>query len=346
MKILLFEWLTGGGQRHPGDASERSGAMQCQGLQMLNALSEDFLRAGIEVVVPVAESLGRVLPEHPNLSTIPVGSGGDWATTLLDASIECDDVMLIAPECEDCLIECVAWFDSVERKLISPDLAFVTLASCKIATFRHLHANRFNAFPTGFRLSDYLNCESDHHDFFSPADYPLVLKPVNGAGSEKVKFISGPAAWQPDQIQFPDRFRIETFMTGTPISVSVLCGEICEILAPTIQVFDRQPFGNYVRSAYPIESDLSERAIRLAGTVVKALPPTVGYIGMDMIIRDDRSLPDCLIEVNPRLTLSYLTLRTIYHDNLALAMLNQGARYRTTSSRARNRDCIFRAPDL
>ena len=62
-----------------------------------------------------------------------------------------------------------------------------------------------------------------------------------------------------------------------------------------------------------------------------ALPQTQGYVGIDLILgpsldgKDDR-----VIEINPRLTTSYIGLRAATDDNLAEAMLpavrNEGTR--------------------
>jgi predicted ATP-grasp superfamily ATP-dependent carboligase len=53
-----------------------------------------------------------------------------------------------------------------------------------------------------------------------------------------------------------------------------------------------------------------------------ALPPANGYVGIDLILGDatDGS-QDVVIEINPRLTTSYVALRQHYRTNLAAAML-------------------------
>ena len=51
------------------------------------------------------------------------------------------------------------------------------------------------------------------------------------------------------------------------------------------------------------------------------LPPTVGYVGMDMILGPEGPESDVVLELNPRLTTSYLGLRQLARANLAAAML-------------------------
>jgi predicted ATP-grasp superfamily ATP-dependent carboligase len=56
---------------------------------------------------------------------------------------------------------------------------------------------------------------------------------------------------------------------------------------------------------------------------VECLPPTVGYVGIDLVLGPaaDGS-EDVVIEVNPRLTTSYVGLRRLLRNNLAEVMLH------------------------
>jgi predicted ATP-grasp superfamily ATP-dependent carboligase len=79
----------------------------------------------------------------------------------------------------------------------------------------------------------------------------------------------------------------------------------------------------YLGGSLPLPAALEARAIRLAEHVSAALPPWRGYLGIDLVLGRDRSgADDCVIEVNPRLTTSYVGLRAAYASNLALAMLD------------------------
>jgi predicted ATP-grasp superfamily ATP-dependent carboligase len=67
---------------------------------------------------------------------------------------------------------------------------------------------------------------------------------------------------------------------------------------------------------------LSERATRLARQALAALPPAHGYVGVDLVLgAASDGAGDAVIEVNPRLTTSYVGLRAAVRQNLARAML-------------------------
>src|SRR5262249_42859079 len=63
-------------------------------------------------------------------------------------------------------------------------------------------------------------------------------------------------------------------------------------------------------------------ARRLAETAVAAVPGLQGYVGVDLVLGSagDGS-QDWVIEINPRLTTSYVGLRALAEDNLAEVML-------------------------
>jgi predicted ATP-grasp superfamily ATP-dependent carboligase len=68
---------------------------------------------------------------------------------------------------------------------------------------------------------------------------------------------------------------------------------------------------------------MAERAAALAEAAVATLPPAIGYVGVDVVLgRDPSGAEDVVIEVNPRLTTSYVGLRAAAKSNLAQAMWN------------------------
>jgi predicted ATP-grasp superfamily ATP-dependent carboligase len=61
----------------------------------------------------------------------------------------------------------------------------------------------------------------------------------------------------------------------------------------------------------------------LARRATDSLPETLGYIGVDLMLGEDAgSADDRIIEINPRLTTSYIGLRAAARTNLAMAILD------------------------
>jgi len=68
----------------------------------------------------------------------------------------------------------------------------------------------------------------------------------------------------------------------------------------------------------PLPPALAERAVRVARMAVDVVPGLLGYVGVDVVLGP---VEDWVIEINPRLTTSYLGLRMLAEDNLAEMMV-------------------------
>ena len=68
----------------------------------------------------------------------------------------------------------------------------------------------------------------------------------------------------------------------------------------------------------------SAAARNLARRAVNAIPGAKGYLGVDMILGNDPAgSEDVVIEVNPRLSMSYIGLSALCQGNIASAILGQ-----------------------
>ena len=71
----------------------------------------------------------------------------------------------------------------------------------------------------------------------------------------------------------------------------------------------------------PLEEESSNRrsrAIRLARRAIGAVPGLAGFVGVDLILGRECGCPiDTVVEINPRLTTSYVGLRALARENLA-----------------------------
>jgi hypothetical protein len=224
------------------------------------------------------------------------------------------------------------WLAEFYDRLISPDWDFIRLTSDKHRTCQYL-SNRKIPVPRGCLLSQLAQFQRS-----TELRRPWVIKPVDGAGSERLKIIEcdfenelisepGDVSRIRSNAEFDkagcdgQQFRVEEFASGTAASVSVLCrGRSFELLPATRQIFDAVPVGHYLAAA-PLEASLANRASELANRTVRALPLTRGYIGIDMVLSDQFPENDLVVEVNPRLTMSYLWLRQLCNFNIAERML-------------------------
>ncbi|MEX0978077.1 MAG: ATP-grasp domain-containing protein, partial [Pirellulales bacterium] len=93
-------------------------------------------------------------------------------------------------------------------------------------------------------------------------------------------------------------------------------------LEPSLQHLAGPGDFSYQGGSLPLEPSMASRARRLAARAVGSLPGPVGYLGVDLIMGDDPAgSGDVVIEINPRLTTSYVGLRALSRVNLAATMI-------------------------
>jgi predicted ATP-grasp superfamily ATP-dependent carboligase len=191
---------------------------------------------------------------------------------------------------------------------MSPDPDFIRLAANKHETCRRLAAAGVPV-PEGMILQP---------DMKLPLNfaYPAVLKPIDGAGSQDTQFVVGPYD-EPRPYAWPRR--LERFAPGQPASVALLSGpEGGTALVPCTQRISSDGRLRYLGGQLPLAAGLADRAAELALRALAALPKTTGYVGVDLVLGNDpRGSGDVVIEVNPRLTTSYVGLRSAAQGNLA-----------------------------
>ena len=285
---------------------------------MLTAVAADFAAAGHLQVVLVDERLSdglrAELPSQAQLVSIAADS--ELPDVLRRTAAECDRVLLIAPESGGCLLQTLDWLDAFGDRMVSPGREFVRLSSDKNATAEWLNSKQVPT-TSGMPLPETPEKMS--------LPLPVVIKPIDGAGSEQVQLFETLDAI--DWPEHPDRFRVESFVAGASVSVGVIASASdggspkFQFLPPTGQLFDADPIGTYIGSRYPLPADIATRATALAERAARSLPPTGGYFGIDIVVADAGPDHDTVIEVNPRLTTSYVKLREIVTTNLAEMML-------------------------
>ncbi|MBI3468297.1 MAG: ATP-grasp domain-containing protein [Planctomycetes bacterium] len=319
---------------------------------MLRALVADFAAAaGAEVCTLRSAALGAaelLWPTQRGRESISVNDSSygkaDWpkstpdplsaarvhaAQTLEDEQRQFDRLasaadwtVVIAPETAGVLLNRCRRVVSLGGRLLGPSPEFVALTSDKHLTAEHLRRADVPS-PQGIALS-----AGDRLPEAFP--YPAVLKPCDGAGSQDVRFIADRlSAHTAPTISVPSR--LEHFCPGRAVSVAAMCGpEGCFTLPPCRQHLSGDGRFEYLGGSLPLAQgvitdgaeSLSQRAERLARTALAALPPPFGYVGLDLVLGPaSDGTQDFVIEVNPRLTTSYVGLRAAAQSNLAEAML-------------------------
>jgi predicted ATP-grasp superfamily ATP-dependent carboligase len=319
-RIAVYEFLTSGGWANVyGSAPPES--LAAEGRAMFAALAADFAAAGCQTLALVAGER-HWLPPQPNLEVLAVERGAEL-DMLASAAVTADWTVVIAPEF-DGLLSGRCNHVRVAGRLLGPAAEAIEMAADKVRLCEDLLAAGVPT-PSGRLLAAGETLPSP-----GAFEYPAVCKPRWGCGSQDVALVRGDeppeaAIWQ--WAEHTDR-RLERFVPGQPASVAFLCGPRCVVSLPACsqRLADDGSFA-YLGGETPLAPVLSDRAVHLAARAVRrlrfSLIAWLGYIGVDLVLGDDPSgRDDVVIEINPRLTTSYVGLRAAVDVNLASAMLD------------------------
>lgn len=316
MDVLVYEHAVSGAMGiRPAQptAQQLYDCILREGEAMWRAVVADFAAVpGVRVHTLVGVNLSQPVPESvvaERVSEPNVASAASAKLFALAARMQA--VMVIAPECDGVLWQLARGVTAAGGRLWSPSAEFIEVAMDKQETCERLRRAGVPV-PFGIDLSGATRLPSDF-------PYPAVLKPRDGAGSFGVRRVERADAerWQLEEQAAG--WRLERWQAGQAASVAVLGGPGRRLVLPAAtQRLAGETGFEYQGGRWPVEAALQRRAARLADAALDALPPTIGYVGIDLILGDDPSgCDDVVIEVNPRYTTSYTGLRAASRVNLA-----------------------------
>jgi len=288
---------------------------------MLSALVEDFQALpGCEVWTLLDHECPALGTQHRR-RVAPHQAEEEFRSLAAQA----DATLVIAPETHGVLARLTRLVSDFNGRLLGCSAEAVELTADKKALAEHWHKHHV---PTPELV------ESSGFPGF-----PVVLKPRDGAGSQATFRIRNREewtdAWQQARQDMASEFLVQRFVSGQPASVAFLIGpgQVMPLASAAQHLSDDGRF-HYLGGLLPLEPSLAERATSLAIRAIAGIPGLAGYVGVDVVLGSDVQ-EDVAIEINPRLTTSYLGLRRLAQSNLAEAWLNiaQGQRPRAISWR-------------
>lgn len=244
-----------------------------------------------------------------------------------------DLAVVIAPETEGVLLGLAKQFAST---ILGPTPAAIALTSDKLALANHWREYGIRTPATTDR--EPTPCEA----------FPVVWKPRDGCGSTATFLLKDAfdVARAKGSNEHSGPMLLQEFVRGRAASLAFLCGPNGNVpLIPAFQSLSTDGRFKYLGGELPIPANLSARAVRLGTRAIECVPGLKGYVGVDLVLGDaaDGSR-DFAIEINPRLTTSYVGLRALAEFNIAEAML-QIARGATPPEMRWKAICIRFEPD-
>ena len=325
MKILLLEYITAGGlcgQPLPD-------SLLREGLLMRDALFSDFSEiAGVEILTTYDVRVG--LPKYANVA-VPMDVTSN-ATEVWQALLQtCDVALVIAPESDGVLSKLTQLVDSAGVKNLGSMPHAVDLSSNKYKTYHALKNAHILTIPT-YTAREFLHPDffNQHRSLNESFNHGYVIKPVDGAGCVgTIYFVDATAlqSWlceSPQSTQL-DRLIVQPYQPGTPASISMLCkGGAAWVLSCNQQLIEKHALNGPIQYKGCLVNGLSlqlDAFTKLAQTIAAAIRDLNGYVGVDVIINGNHIY---VVEINPRITTSYIGLRESLKCNPAKLILDLG----------------------
>jgi len=234
-----------------------------------------------------------------------------------------DCAIVIAPELDGLLPGITQAMREQGCRIIAPENPFILCASDKWETYQAWLSRKQITAPTQL-ASQWLEYSDnlDSHPFESQG---WVLKRRLTAGSTDMQRFASKLELSKHLscIQNLENWIVQPWLRGKPASLAVVgasdaTSNSLQVLGPTEQLFDSSTF-SYIGGQGPLDSDPT-RLEAFARNLLDAIPGKhAGWVGIDFLIQsDDLWIP---LEINARMTSSYLGYRKRYGQNLANAIL-------------------------
>ncbi|MGD6805553.1 MAG: ATP-grasp domain-containing protein [Candidatus Bathyarchaeia archaeon] len=323
MKILLYEHVCGGG--YAGQSIPVS--VLAEGFSMLRCAVADFRAANHEVTILLDARLAKFDPPTGANYTQQVLYADEPKKFLTNASKRNDAIYVIAPETGQTLQTYVKLSEETGTTSLNSQSAAIAEVADKANLYNRLQAKGFLT-PKTMALNINSTIDEIRQSLKRELTYPLVFKPIDGAGCSGVSIINSDddvldgIAEVKSESKSPC-FIAQEFVKGDAVSVSVLSnGDKAVALSLNKQLItfaDAYQASSYEGGCTPLDHPKKKLAYSLAERVVKSFPGLRGYIGVDLVMGEKDLF---VVDVNARLTTSYIGLRQVLNFNLAQALID------------------------
>ncbi len=325
--IFIFEFVSGGGFNQV----EIPSSLFCEGFAMLRSIIEDFKNLGFHITT-LLDSRIEFLSRYMKVDVVKsVELEEDFLKKYTDCVRNSNYCFVIAPEFSNILYNLTKIIKRNKKRLLSIDLNGVKLGASKLETYKFFIANGMDT-PESYRIPVKGNF-FDIDLILQKCDQlnsSIVIKPDDGAGSESIFYFEKKNDILPFFESFNKTFDtnrkyiLQEYIEGDPMSVSIINDQplekthknnlkILSINAQNLQITDITMDSVYLGGSTPV--DQFEQLKRQIGDILKCVDFSAfkGYFGIDFVKKADDSLS--FIEINPRLTTSYVGIRNVLEFN-------------------------------
>ena len=317
IKILIYEYVTGGGLINEDLSSTLLNEAK---LITSNLYSDMRASDGVSFNFFLDERLNNLVTSE----SILINRKNIKKIYDKDFLKKFDYILPILPETNLDLYKYVKFLEENKINKIISDKKIISLLSNKLSFYNFFISHNINTIPT-YAINDIRKIKKLKN---------LIVKDKYGAGCSFVKIFKGPS--DKGFSGYNNNYIVQPYIHGQSYSISAFFSRD-DIYLLSINKQDIKIKQGFIKLNKIIVNDKTVGCTKiyvLLERIKYMLPKLYGYIGIDIII-NDKGLH--LVEINPRLTTSYIGLRETLGINLVNLMIGKKIKKRIVSGK---KSCI------
>ena len=295
-----------------------------EGFGMLRKLVGDLRAKGHQVTVPLDARISRLNPTLPADVVVPVFSIKEAETLITDAAKNDVASLIIAPETDRILLSLVQLTVGNQHSLnCNPDA--IAHTSDKTILYAKLKNEGF-AVPEAIKFDEDETIPGIRGAIGKNLDYPVIFKPSNGVSCGGVSLVKRSSQIESALAKVKaqsKKFIVQKLISGAAASVSLLCtgdkGLAISLNQQSVTLASPTENSRYEGGAVPFDHPLKHEAFITAERFAASLKGLRGYVGIDFVLGEEHPF---IVDVNPRLTTSYVALSNVAGFSMAEAIIN------------------------
>jgi len=327
--LFVFEFISGGGFNKINIPS----SLFCEGFGMLKSIISDFKVLDFEII-SILDYRASFLTKFLQADRIRIVNPEDNYLLLFKKVLEeCSYCFIIAPESSNTLYNLTKLVKKSNKELLSASLKCIHQSTSKIKVFKFLSKNKIPT-PRTYRIPS--TRRKLDVDFilkkFKNLNCSIIIKPEDGVGAESIYYFERENEILNffrdfnKQLTLDRHYIMQEFINGRDLSLSLLGFShvpksqipkpiILSINTQNVKINNQGAISEYLGGTTPVEK--IEGLIEKVEMIFKKVEfkGFNGYFGIDFISSEKESFS--FIEINPRLTTSYLGVRNVINYNCA-----------------------------
>jgi tyramine---L-glutamate ligase len=324
VKVIVYEHISGGGYAEKPIPP----SILCEGFGMLREVVSDFKAAGHEVTVLLDARLSKLKPPIDAGCITPIVYSKEPEKFLSNIAQINDAIYIIAPETGQTLQSLIELAEKTGKTSLNCKSSAIAKVADKAVLYEKLAKNGVPTPKTITLSNGYDDLEGVKQAIKQKLNYPIILKPADGVGCSGLSLIKNQTQLERAIAKIKTeskskRFIAQEFIKGEAASVSLLStGKKAVALSlnkQNINIAEPEGTSSYEGGVVPFSHPLEGEAFALAEKVVESVSGLRGYVGVDLVLAETEAF---LVDVNPRLTTSYVGLREVAGFNVAESLVN------------------------